>query len=212
MRIKFLILLSLVWISGAYALSGFLVSDQGELEGTGFWVDGTGINDWTPARIDWEVTDNGNSTWHYEYTLSVYGADVSHFILETSETFTESNIFNLSAPGTGVELGTFVPDSGNPSMPGSVYGIKFDSTSGTEVTISFDSDRDPVWGDFYAKCGNTGGTQNTVWNEGFLTTDPISAATDGTLSNHILVPDTVPEPATLALLGLGGMLIRRRRK
>jgi hypothetical protein len=141
----------------------------------------------------------------------VYGADVSHFILETSETFTEDNIFNLSSPGTGVEVGAFSSGGGNPSMPTNVYGIKFDSTAGTNVTISFDSDRDPVWGDFYAKCGATGGTQNTVWNEGFASVDPVSPVQNGTIDNHILVPNTVPEPMTVALLGLGGIFIRRKR-
>ena len=55
-------------------------------------------------------------------------------------------------------------------MPGPVHGIKFEAAGGadlTTATLSFDSDRVPVWGDFYAKGG-----QGTLWNTGFLTADP----------------------------------------
>lgn len=211
MKIRLLFFILLMVVSGAYAVSGFLVSNTGDLEGTGFWVVDNGSEDWHPARIDWEVTQNQDLTWHYDYSLSVNVADVSHFILETSQTFAEENVFNLSSPGTGFEIGSFTTQSGNPSMPATVYGMKFDSTSGTSINISFDSDRDPVWGDFYAKCGATGGTQNTVWNEGFATVDPLNPIQDGSIGNHILVPNTIPEPTTVVLFGLGSLLLRRKR-
>jgi hypothetical protein len=106
----------------------------------------------------------------------------------------------------------------NPSMPADVYGVKFSigdegvaEPQYTNIIISFDSDRDPIWGDFYAKCGKVGGTQNTIWNEGFLIADPLVAPSDGSVLNHILVPDTIPEPTTIMLLGLGGFIAGRKR-
>jgi len=112
-----LLLMTVMVSSGAYDYTGVLVSDQGQLDGTGFWVADNGQPTWIPSSIEWAVTYNGNSTWHYEYTLTVFRADVSHFILETSETFTYDNIFNVSYPGESMVIGTFSSGGGNPSMP-----------------------------------------------------------------------------------------------
>ena len=183
-----------------------------ELDGTGPWSFGD-------STIEWTVTDNENGTWHYQYDLSVPAADISHFIIEASPSFEVDNLFNLNFPGTSYELETHLSGSaGNPSLPDNIYGPKFDigdpgsvDPEHTSIIVSFDSDRAPIWGDFYAKCGNVGGTQNTLWNEGFLLDDPLDPAGDGSVLNHILVPDTIPEPATLALLGLGGLLLKRKK-
>ena len=205
------------------AFTGSLSSSNSEINGTGFWVNQSLLPpaeqpNWIPATINWTVTQNINQSWHFDYVLSVYRAEVSHFVLETSQSFTNQDIFNLQGHSGAVNVGWHNVGPGNPSIPSNVYGIKFDSTVGTNLHVSFDSWRAPVWGDFYSKCGNVGGTQNTAWNAGFSTTDtdPISPAANGSLLNHILVPDTtvVPEPGSMMALGAGiiAMLASTRRR
>ena len=190
--------------------TGSLSTADGGLDGTGDWISGT-------STIEWSVTQNGDQSWHYEYTLTVPGeaSGISHFILEVSESFSEAHIFNASGPFSGMEIKTHIGNSpGNPNMPEDMYGIKFDDTLGTTLQFTFDAWRMPVWGDFYSK-GGGGQITDEIWNAGFGNpdSDPTVGASDGSVDNHILVPDSyTPEPASLLLLVLGSLgLVRRKR-
>ena len=184
--------------------SGSLSSALSEIDGREAWINPG------PTTIAWEVTDMG-TFFHYKYTLTVPASetDISHFVIEISGNFTESDFWNETGPFGATEIGDFGDHNGNPNIPSSVHGLKFDETTGTTAVIEFDSLRVPVWGDFYSKGGRN--PPNEAWNEGFAIADPLAAAANGTIANHILVPDSVvPEPGTCVLFGLGGLMLFRR--
>ncbi|KKL27213.1 hypothetical protein LCGC14_2387430 [marine sediment metagenome] len=190
--------------AAASVYTGDLSSATGGIDGVGEWISPG------PTTIAWEVADNATG-WHYKYTLTTARQEVSHFTLETSVSFGDLDIFNEVGPFDGIEIKTHLPGPGYPSMPDDIFGIKFDETTGTTVVIEFDSRRIPVWGDFYAKGG-----LNEVWNAGFVSgdTDPFAPPANGSVDNHILVPNSavVPEPMTLSMIVVGAIALLRRRR
>lgn len=186
----------------ATPFKGSLTSDDGGLDGLGVWAD-------PGSTLSWSVEQNLNSSWHYEYTLSVTEKDISHVVVEVSETFTDDDYFNENwhekdgDPTT--DVGDYGTGNGNPDIPSTMHGLKFDETVGTSLTVSFDSFRVPVWGDFYAKDGKEGGPDGDtiqLWNAGLGADetvapylDPIAPAASGSIDGlHLLVPDSVDEP------------------
>jgi hypothetical protein len=178
------------------------------------------------VTLAWTVTDNDTSQpgfpWKYTYHLTLVGSEqagFSHMIIEASPSFCASDLAGLDN-GSLYSVTTQFANQGNANMPEDIYGIKLNPPAEgmLDWTVSFFSDRAPVWGDFYARCGGKKGGINYAYNKGFLSpdTDPATPASDGSVDFHILRPDTVvPEPTTLTLLilaGLGGMASLWRRK
>jgi len=109
--------------------------------------------------------------------------------------------------------GTWGPQGkSNPGIDGySISGVKFSLTSIKNGTLTFESNRAPVWGDIYVKGG-----QGYAFNAGLKN----HASEDVKL--FVARPDTVigrsgsetPEPSTMVMLGSGLALaawIRRRK-
>jgi hypothetical protein len=198
-------------VSQAEAYYGSLSFSDDGLITSGSWAKDT-------SNLSWTVYSR-SGYWHYSYTLEVAGKhEISHMIVELSPSFDEDNLRNLSWTGAH-EIGTFREKNGNPGMPGSVYGLKADDTFGTTLTILFDSDRAPVWGDFYAKsaAGGKHRAATYLYNSGFSAADPLFPVANGSLQGHLLVPDTMAVPVPGAMLlgsvgfALAGYLLRHKR-
>ncbi len=107
-------------------------------------------------NISWDISyDFTSMLWHYEYNLSVSKKDISHFILELSDTAQYADISNVRINGkhASIEGPKTWKKAGNQQLSQSFYGMKFDD-GGSSVIYSFDTALDPVWGNFYVKGGN----------------------------------------------------------
>jgi hypothetical protein len=200
--------------------TGLLISGSG-LTGTSSWAGSMSFS-WNVSLL--------NNVYTYTYVLSDVDTsqqkNISHILLQTSDNFTDTDIWDLDINNiAGVDtLQTWTSQLGNPGIPASIYGLKFEKGIGMADSptwkVVFQSDRAPMWGNFYAKDGQTNQIDNTVYNTDFLIT-PSDRYSFDSVGYYVAVPDTkttntpaVPELATplLAAMPLIGMLVRRRKR
>ncbi len=224
------LLLMGVSVSNATLYTGSLSSPAGSgLESGGISWD-TSV---TGFRVTWEVSENVDSTWHYKYTFQDESGGtlsmlVSHMIISLSDNIDEDDLFNYGSDiqlvdedgENAIEFGTFGVHPSNPGFPlnETITGVKLNmDEEGAQLVAEFDSNRMPMWGDFYAKDG--GDPKNYAYNTSFGIEvanlhDYAGTPEDayGNILHKILVPNTIPEPATLAILALGGLTLLRRTR
>ena len=188
-------------------------SSQGGL--SGYWAASSTFT------INWDITcDPGTSLWSYAYNLSSSEKAISHFILELTDSASASDIIDPRVNGQSVSFDGPTAWSGgnsNPSMPADIYGIKFDC-GGNSVTYSFETLRDPVWGNFYAKDGNdTADPHNPLDVYAFNNALGITGFASDKKIDFIARPNgggcppVVPEPISAILFVSGGITMTALR-
>jgi hypothetical protein len=146
------------------------------------------------------------------YSFSGFSSpDISHFTLDLTDDCVGPPVLAGCVsdidPGVPLEYADFGPGPSNPGFPGgaSLVGVKFDELPDGTLSISFESNRAPVYGDFYLK----GGVDSFAYNDGLADHDSEN------LMDFIARPNggvSVPEPGFVLLLGgcLVGLALKRR--
>ncbi|MGB8992846.1 MAG: hypothetical protein WCD80_12390 [Desulfobaccales bacterium] len=198
-------LLIMASAASADLFNGYLTTDTSDLANFGITATDGWLGTTDGFKIAWSVTSIAGG-FHYVYNITDAGGgdlakDLSHIIIQISGNATIIDFSNFSPSPADGDPQTYDSTSNgnsNPNMPNPIYGFKFDANSADQFTFSFDSDREPTLGNFYAKDGTSGPDHIdvTAWNTGL----------DGGTA-FISVPDTgitpIPLPATLPLLGTG---------
>ncbi len=241
MRGTLLALGLMVAVGGSLGRAGG-VSYSGRLSHSGANADGrlfVAGPDWElpylDATLGWTV-DNVTTPgqWHYVYTLEVPGGDrragIQCVIVEATEGRDGPAVIasDVSAPASvpegwlaALQVGLFTAGP-EPDLPRDLYGVEFCTLAKgpTTLTISFDSDRGPKWGDLYAHSFMVCDVSNVLYNAGLLSLNPAEVPHSGSVDGHILVPDTIapvflipaPGAALLGVLGIFGTGWLRRHK
>jgi len=224
----------LIAIGIAVSLTGQTRADFiGSVSGSGMGITtGTaaGSGAVSSVQLSWNISQITSGPlsgyWHYNYTFTAPNRNyLNNLIIEVSNNVSTADIQNFAGTGTSQGVANY-----SSNLPGSMRGISIQAGTAATSTFSFDIDRAPTWGDFYASANGSNGPIN-LWNTGFLRDDdpvdennnplfqlssyPTAQLADSAFYHgHILRPDTVlgtsgpivtaPVPPTIVLAATGG--------
>lgn len=159
----------------------------------------------TPLRMDYEITDLGGGLFDYEFTLVVDNNDGSYQNGQTWRWF----VFGDS-PVAPTPLANFVGDVNDlPIGPYTGYGQTSGGHNGPDLQSVVDDWVPTGVGDslFWS------GTSTAFLGQGdMLWSNVIGGSANPGVRGNFEVAHLVPAPGGAALLGLGGLLMTRRRR